>query len=68
MTLSFRTDISGQTKQTQIRLFLEEQSDQDLHCSLFYLHYFDKIPFMVWPLSLNFRYIDYSKDFWRPKI
>ena len=27
MTLSFRTDRSGQTVQTQIRLLLEEQSD-----------------------------------------
>ena len=28
MTLSFRTDRSGQTVQTQIRLLLEEQSEQ----------------------------------------
>ena len=28
MILSFRTDRSGQTVQTQIRLLLEEQSDQ----------------------------------------
>ena len=35
MTLSFRTDRSGQTVQTQIRLLLEEQSDQGLH----YLQY-----------------------------
>ena len=28
----FQTDRSGQTVQTQIRLLLEEQSDQDLHC------------------------------------
>ena len=32
MFLSFRTDRSGQTVQTQIRLLLEEQSDQGLHC------------------------------------
>ena len=44
MTLSFRTDRSGQTVQTQIRLLLEEQSDQGLHCLLFHLHHFDKIP------------------------
>ena len=48
MTLSFRTDRSGQTVQTQIRLLLEEQSDQQsdqgLHCLLFHLHHFDKIP------------------------
>ena len=30
--LRFRTDRSGQTVQTQIRLLLEEQSDQGLHC------------------------------------
>ena len=34
----------GQTVQTQIRLLLEEQSDQCLHCLLFHLHVFDKIP------------------------
>ena len=44
MTLSFRTDRSGQTVQTQIRLLLEQQSDQGLHCLLFHLHHFDKIP------------------------
>ena len=43
MTLSFRTDRSGQTVQTQIRLLLEEQSDQGLHCLQFHLHLFDKI-------------------------
>ena len=32
MTLKFRTDKSRQTVQTQIRLLLEEQSDQGLHC------------------------------------
>ena len=42
--LSFRPDRSGQTVQTQIRLLLEEQSDQGLHCLLFHLHLFDKIP------------------------
>ena len=44
MILNFRTDRSGQTVQTQIRLLLEEQSDQGLHCLLFHLHVFDKIP------------------------
>ena len=44
MTLSFRTDRSGQTVQTQIRLLLEEQSDQGLHCLQFHLHLFDEIP------------------------
>ena len=47
MTLSFRTERSGQIVQTQIRLLLEEQSDQGLHCLLFHLHHFDKIPFRV---------------------
>ena len=53
MTQSFRTDKSGQTVETQIRLLLEEQSDlldeqsdQGLHCLLFHLHHFDKIPLM----------------------
>ena len=44
MILNFRTDRSGQTVQTQIRLLLEEQSDQGLHCLLFHLHFFDEIP------------------------
>ena len=43
MTLSFRTDGSGQIVQTQIRLLLEEQSDQGLHCLLYHLHLFDEI-------------------------
>ena len=44
MILSFQTDWSGQIVQTQIRLLLEEQSDQGLHCLLFHLHLFDEIP------------------------
>ena len=44
MNLSLWTDRSGQTVQTQIRLPLEEQSDQGLHCLLFHLHHFDKVP------------------------
>ena len=43
MILNFWTDRSGQTMQTQIRLLLEEQSDQGLHCLLFHFHVFDKI-------------------------
>ena len=42
--LSFRTDGSGQTVQTQTRLLLEEQSDQALHCLLSHLHLFDETP------------------------
>ena len=45
MILSFRTDRAGQTVQTQIRLLLEEQSDQGLHCLLLQLHLFDEIPY-----------------------
>ena len=44
MILSFPTDRSGQSKQTKIRLLLEEQSDQGLHCLVFNLHLFDNIP------------------------
>ena len=36
--LNFRTDTFRQTAQTQIRLLLEEQSDQGHHCLLFHLH------------------------------
>ena len=36
--LKFRTYISWQTVKTQIRLFLEEQSDQGVHCLYFHLH------------------------------
>ena len=35
----YRTDRFGQTVQTQIRLFLERQSDQGLHCLLFHWHH-----------------------------
>ena len=44
MILNFRTGRSGQTVQTQIRLHLEEQSDQDLHCLLIQLRVFEEIP------------------------
>ena len=40
MILSFWTDMSGQTVQTQIR---EEQSDQGLHCLPFRLHRLDSL-------------------------
>ena len=52
--LNFRTDSSGQTVQTQIRLLLEKQSDQVLHYLLFHLHVFDKIPSGL-ASFLNFR-------------
>ena len=44
MVISFRTDRFGQIVQTQIRLLLEEQSDQGLHCLQFHLHLFEEIP------------------------
>ena len=43
MILSFGTDGFGQTVQTQIRLLLEEQSDQGLHCLLFQMHLCEEI-------------------------
>ena len=56
----------GQTVQTQIRLLLEEQSEQGLPCLLFHLHHFDKIPKGL--ASLFEFYVDYSKVFGNPKI
>ena len=50
--LSFRTDRSGQTVQTQIRLLLGEQSDQGLHCLLFHLHLVDGIRYGLASLVL----------------
>ena len=41
MILNFQTDISGKTVQTQIRLFLEEQYDEGLHCLLSLWQYFE---------------------------
>ena len=43
MILSFRTDRPGRIVQTQIRLLLEEQSDQGLHCLPFCLHRLDSL-------------------------
>ena len=43
MILSFRTDLPGQIVQTQIRLLLEEQSDQGLHCLPFRLYRLDSL-------------------------
>ena len=63
--LSFWTDRSGETVQTQNRLLLEEQSDQGLHCLLFHLHLFDEIPKAL-ASFLEFK-LDYSKVFRCPK-
>ena len=43
MIPSFRTDMPRQTVQTQIRLLLEEQSDQGLQCLPFRLHRLDSL-------------------------
>ena len=43
MILIFRTARSGQTVQTQIRLLLEEESDQGIHCLPFHQHYLDTL-------------------------
>ena len=53
MITIFRTDRFGQTVQTQIRLLLEEQSDQGLHCLLFHLSLTKYAA--VWSFCLNFR-------------
>ena len=44
MVISIRTDRSGQIVQTQIRLLLEEQCDQGLHCLQFHLHLLGEKP------------------------
>ena len=51
--------MSEQTVQTRIRLLPEEQSDQGLHCLLFHLHVFDKIPSGL--VSLFEIKVNYSK-------
>ena len=51
--LSAQTDRPWQTVQIQIRLLLEEQSDQGLHCLLVDLHLLDKF-LMERPLCSNF--------------
>ena len=43
MILGFPTNRPEVTVQTQIRLLLEEQSDQGLHCWLFHLHLLGEI-------------------------
>ena len=61
MILSFRTERHMQTVQTQIRLLLEEQSDQGLHCLPFHLDLLDK-----WLHGMTFFfefYDDYSNIF-----
>ena len=49
MILSFRTDWSGQIVQTEIRLLLEEQSDQGPHYLQYCLHLLDVFNSIVKP-------------------
>ena len=65
MIQSFWTDMSGQTVKTQIRLLLEEQSDQGLHRLLFHLQVFDKKPKGL-ASFLEFQ-VDDGKFFWCQK-
>ena len=62
MILSFRTDRSEQTAQTQIRLFLEEQSDQGLHYLPFCLHILDPLPCSK---TILFQFLDIYNNFFR---
>ena len=61
--LSFPTNAFEQVEQNQFRLFLEKQSEQDLHCLLIFLHLFEallhKIPMLKFELcheKLTFAY------------
>ena len=63
MIQSFRTDRSGQTVQTQIRLEQSDQAlsdqglfDQDLHCLQFHLHLLDILLYGKYSL-FNFKVI-----------
>ena len=56
MILSFRTNRPWQTVQTQIRLLLEEQSDEGLHCLPFSADLLDKFLYGN-TFCLNFRMI-----------
>ena len=60
MILSFRTDPSGQTVLTQIRLLLEEQSDQGLQYLQFYLHLLDAL---LYGSSTLFQFEDKYSNF-----
>ena len=66
MILSFRTDMPGQTVQSQIRLLLEEQSDQGLHCLPFRLHRLDSL---LYGRATYFKFqSDYNNFFGCPNI
>ena len=63
MILIFRTDRSGQTVQTQIRLLLEVQSDQGLHFVCYSICVFLTEYPKVWSLCLNLRPQSHIHDF-----
>ena len=56
LALIFQTDRPYQTMQTQIRLLLQENSDQGLHCLSFQLHLWTNFS-MKKHISLYFRVI-----------
>ena len=65
-TAPLRTDRPRQTVQTQIRLLLEEQSDQGLHCLQFPLHLSDAL---LYGQVILFNFLgDYKKFFGCPNI
>ena len=66
MVISFQTDNSGQTVQTQIRLLLEEQSDQGLHYLQYCLHLLDAL--LYGKTSFFESEDDYSNFLGCPKI
>ena len=66
MILSFRTDWSGQIVQTQIRLPLEEQSEQGLLCLQYCLHHLDAL--LYGKTSLFEVLGHYTNHFGCPKI
>ena len=61
MILSFQTDMSGQTVQTQIRLLLY----QGLHCLLFRLHGLDSLHY---GRATKFKFESDYNNFWGVRI
>ena len=56
----------GQTVQTQIRLLLEKQSDQGLHCLPFRLHCLDSLVQILEWLQQIFSVSEYLGNLWYP--
>ena len=56
--------------QTMIRLLLEEQSDQGVHCLQFSLHVFEALPYGIYikdMFAFNFSVINRNNYLWCPK-